>query len=77
MPDLAGHYFYADHCRGWIRSFRYQNGRAVDARRWNIAESLSPTSFGTDGAGELHVASLSGEVYRIVPPPASGSTLRR
>ena len=77
MPKLNGHYFYADHCRGWIRSFRYQDGRAIDARRWNIEESLSPTSFGTDDAGELLVASLSGEVFRIVPHPPSDGTSRR
>ena len=90
LPALAGHYFYADHCRGWIRSFRYLDGRAVEPRRWTIEmdrvevvsgerrqASLSPSSFGTDGAGELHVVSLSGEVYRVVPGPATPGVPRR
>ena len=27
IPELDGHYFYADWCGGWIRSFRYDDGR--------------------------------------------------
>jgi glucose/arabinose dehydrogenase len=30
IPELIGHYFYADWCRGWVRSFRYTNGEAAD-----------------------------------------------
>src|SRR6185295_15178485 len=26
IPDLQGHYFYADYCSGWVRSFRLQEG---------------------------------------------------
>ncbi len=76
MPELAGHYFYADHCRGWIRSFRYRNGRTTDERRWTHDADLQPTTFGTDGAGEMYVASLSGEVYRITVAAASGGAPR-
>ncbi len=68
IPDLQGHYLYADFCEGWVRSFRYQNGRASGQADW---PSLRPgggvPSFGEDAAGELYVLSTNGGVYRIVP----------
>jgi glucose/arabinose dehydrogenase len=68
IPDLQGHYFYADYCEGWVRSFRYENGRATEQADW---PSLRPggqvPSFGEDAAGELYVLSTYGGVYRIVP----------
>ena len=30
IPALQGHYFYADYCQGWVRSFRLQDGQAVE-----------------------------------------------
>ncbi len=64
-PELAGHYFYADHCKGWIRSFSFERGRVVDHKQWRLTERLQPSAFGVDAAGELYVVSLTGEVYRI------------
>jgi hypothetical protein len=64
-PRLRGHYFYADHCKGWIRSFRLVDDQVRDHRQWQIDERLQPSAFGLDGAGELYVVSLSGEIYRI------------
>jgi len=67
IPALAGHYFYADYCEGWIRSFRYSSGDLVDAREWFPAGSLNRiTSFGEDASGELYVLSGTGIVYRLV-----------
>ena len=66
MSALAGHYFYADYCRGWVRSFRVSNGRAVDHRDW-LTGLGSITSFGVDAVGELYVTSGNGRVYRLEP----------
>ena len=33
VPALAGLYFYADYCQGWVRSFRYQGGAAGSVYR--------------------------------------------
>lgn len=67
IPSLAGVYFYADYCKGWVRSFRYANGAATEPREW---ASLKPggqiTSFGQDAEGELYVIVQGGTVYRIV-----------
>lgn len=65
IPALRGHYFYADYCEGWIRSFRYASGQAADARSWELENVGSVTSFGEDGRGELYVVSTRG-VYKIV-----------
>lgn len=69
LPQLAGHYFYADFCATWVRSFRYDGGQAVDQRDWSNA--LMPgsgiSSFGEDSEGELYIMTLGGNLYRIVP----------
>jgi len=56
IPGIRGHYFYSDYCTGFLRSFRYENGAAVDQKDWGLTMSLV-TSFGVDAAGELYVLS--------------------
>ncbi len=69
LPELAGHYFYADWCRGWIRSFRYEDDEVVDHQDWSEqldAEMVS--SFALDGDAELLVLdTAAGSVSRVVP----------
>jgi glucose/arabinose dehydrogenase len=69
IPALRGHYFYADYCEGWIRSFRYADGAATDARSWELENVGNVSSFGEDARGELYVISLAGSVHRIVAAP--------
>jgi glucose/arabinose dehydrogenase len=66
IAALRGHYFYADYCQGWIRSFRYAGGQAADARSWQVESVGNITSFGEDSRGELYVMSSGGGVYKIV-----------
>ena len=56
IPGIRGHYFYSDYCAGFLKSFRYQNGTAVDQKDWGLTNS-SVTSFGLDFAGELYMMS--------------------
>jgi len=68
VPSLRGHYLYADFCAGFVRSFRFAGGMAVDEREW---PALAPpergvTSFGEDADGEVYVLVADGAVYRIV-----------
>lgn len=56
IPGIRGHYFYSDYCSGFLRSFRYENGVAVDQKDWGLSMGLV-TSFGVDLAGELYVLS--------------------
>ncbi|MEO6057740.1 MAG: PQQ-dependent sugar dehydrogenase [Gemmatimonadales bacterium] len=68
IPALQGHYFYADYCRGWVRSFRLENGQAVEVQQWpSLAPGGAVPSFGRDAAGELYVLTAEGRVFRIVP----------
>jgi glucose/arabinose dehydrogenase len=69
IPELDGHYLYADWCYGWIRSFRYADGAALDERDWSgDLEPGTISSFGHDADGELLVLGWdAGTVSRIVP----------
>ena len=68
IPALQGHYFYADYCEGWVRSFRLQDGLAVEPQRWpTLAAGGAVPGLGQDAAGELYVLSAEGRVFRIVP----------
>jgi glucose/arabinose dehydrogenase len=67
IQGLQGTYFYADFCSGWIRSFRYQNGGAVDEAEWAaLFTGENVTSFGEDALGELYIVVAEGRIYRIV-----------
>lgn len=66
-PSLRGHYFYADYCNGWIRSFRWDGSQAVDRKEWDVGSIGNVTSFGEDAARELYVTSANGKVYRFAP----------
>jgi hypothetical protein len=77
LPILAGRYFYADFCKGWVRSFRYVNG-VVQDQYDHTADLFGTTlgnidSFGEDTRGELYVVLRAGargsSVYRIAPGP--------
>lgn len=69
IPDLIGHYFYADWCRGWIRSFRFADGEAADRQDWSgDLEVGTVSSFGRDADGELLVLGWdAGTLSRIIP----------
>jgi glucose/arabinose dehydrogenase len=70
LPILEGRYFWADLCRGWVKSFRVENGAAVDLTDYTPQFGLlsSPSSFGEDGLGELYITTQGdGSVYRIAP----------
>jgi hypothetical protein len=67
---LAGHYFYTDWCRGWLRSFRYVGpGTITVHREWPVGDIGNPLGFGEDAAGELYIASQNGTVYRLERAP--------
>jgi len=66
LPGLEGHYFYADYCQGWIRSFLFRGGSLVQHRQWDIPFSGSILSFGLDSAGELYVLTGNSRVSKLV-----------
>ena len=77
LPWLRGHYFYADFCAGWVKSFRNDDGVASQQRDWAAAidPPSFPTSFGVDGLGELYVLG-SGSVEAVRAHQEGGVRLR-
>ena len=68
IPSIRGVYFYSDYCTGFIRSFRFQNGAAVDEKAWpELEPGDNVTSFGEDAMGELYVVTSGGRIYRFAP----------
>ncbi len=69
LPELDGHYFYADWCTGWIRSLRLAEGSVSDTVDWSdqLGAAGQVTSFGLDAAGELLFTTFEGSLARIVP----------
>lgn len=69
IPEFHGHYFFADWCKSFVRSFRLVDGTVRDQFDWTpeMPELGQVTSFGLDNDGELYAVNWSGEVYRIVP----------
>lgn len=68
IPAIRGFYFYADYCQGWVRSFRYSNGAALEVSNWpGLDRNLQLASFGEDAVGELYLIDLGGEIFRIDP----------
>jgi glucose/arabinose dehydrogenase len=74
MPSLRGTYFYGDYCAGFVRSFVISGGAPTNQLDWTSqidpSGSLSGalSSFGVDADGEIYIASLNGDVLKIVPP---------
>lgn len=66
-PAIQGTYFYADFCAGFVRSFRLNNGSAVEQTEWPLLAAPSITSFGQDDSGELYILTKGGKVFRMVP----------
>jgi len=71
IPEMNGHYFYADWCAGWVKSFVYDGENTTLPQDWTEAfgEDIGQIdSFGVDGAGELLIVmSDTGTIHRIVP----------
>ncbi len=68
IPEFHGHYFFADWCKSFVRSFRLDDGSVFD--QFDHTDDLGlgqVTSFGLDNDGELLVVNWDGELHRIVP----------
>jgi glucose/arabinose dehydrogenase len=67
VPDLVGRYVFGDYCQGWIRSFRFDDGRAQSLLELPVGRIGNITSFGEDAHRELYALTADGRVYRFVP----------
>jgi glucose/arabinose dehydrogenase len=69
IPELDGHYFHGDWCRGLMESFRYDNGEVTDIVDWTEELDVEmPSSFGVDTDGEVLIVDWGAEaLLRVVP----------
>lgn len=69
IPEFYGHYFFADWCKGFVRSLRLDDGRVVDQFDWTteLAALGQVTSFGLDNDAELYAVNWDGQLFKIVP----------
>ena len=73
VPELNGHYFFADWCAGFVRSIDTATGQVTD---WTptIGNLGAINSFGVDASGELYIVVQEGRllvtggaIYKVVP----------
>ncbi|MEE8331380.1 MAG: PQQ-dependent sugar dehydrogenase [Acidimicrobiia bacterium] len=69
IPELNGHYFYADWCNGWVRSFRHVDGAATQTEDWtqDLFNAGQVQTFGFDSTGEMYIGNHEGLIYKVVP----------
>lgn len=74
IPDLQGHYFFADYCSSLVWSFTYSGGvmgplidRSSEMFASDGGKAELVSAFGEDADGELYICDHLGEIYRIVP----------
>ena len=66
LPEFTGRYVYSDYCAGFVRSFRYWNGQAVEKVEWIVPNAVGRVlSFGEDAAKEVYAITGSGKIYRL------------
>jgi glucose/arabinose dehydrogenase len=68
-----GAYFYADNSTRIVQVIDYKDGKVVE--NTNIGKlTESPTSFGSDLAGNVYIVGREGHVYRLTSPDLIPST---
>ncbi len=81
IPELYGHYLFADYCSGRIWSLEHDGDTVTSFTEWTDQINPSwpdtigaPASFGEDGFGELYVVdrgggTSGGEIWKIIADP--------
>ncbi len=69
IPELVGHYMYADWCSVFVSTLRYDGSEVADIVDWtsDLTELGQVTSFAVDHDGEMLTVNWDGEIHRIVP----------
>lgn len=69
LPDLVGHYFYADYCAGDLLSFEWDLGVVRSEKNWTseLGKVGSVTSFAVDSSNRLYILNDGGALLRLAP----------
>ncbi len=66
MPELAGHYLYADYVTGKLWALRYDEAKRKVVANRSIAGNIKPVfSFGEDEAGDVYFMVDAGTLHRF------------
>lgn len=65
IPELNGHYLYADWCSGWVRSFTMSGGTASEPIPW-LEDVGQVNGFGIDQEGEVYLLTFDGAIKKLV-----------
>jgi quinoprotein glucose dehydrogenase len=69
VPELAGHYLYADYVTGKLWALRYDEAKKKVVANHSIAGNIRPVfSFGEDESGEVYFLVDAGTVHRFASP---------
>jgi glucose/arabinose dehydrogenase len=79
IPSLQGQYFFADFCTDRIWTLVWDGAGSTVGDPVDRSAELAPdagaiadvVAFGEDGFGELYIADIVGEVFRVVPEPGA------
>jgi len=71
LPTLLGRYVYGDLCTGDIRSFRanVRDQLTFGDRSTGVVLGYGVDSFGLGAGGQIYISLITGNVYRLAPPP--------
>ena len=65
LPELAGRYFYADVCGGYLKSFLATGNGIIEQRDCKIDDIGRIVSFGQDAQGDLYLLTGGGAIHKI------------
>lgn len=78
FTDLEGYYFFGDYGYGDVWILKYDGSTVSDFEEVTDGDLLTDigtidniTSFGEDALGNLYIVDRDGDIYRVVPEPAS------
>ena len=66
LPELTGHYFYSDFCRGWLASLSGNPQSGFRTHAWDMPALGNVLSFGEDASGELYILTAAGRVLKLI-----------
>jgi hypothetical protein len=65
---MQGHYLFTDYCAGQLYTLKDNGAGGFDQLQVNSSGNFGYVAFGEDSAGEVYIADIGGEIFRLVDP---------
>lgn len=65
---MQGHYLFTDYCAGQLYTLKDNGLGGFDELEVNSSGNFGYVAFGEDANGEVYLADIGGEIYRLVDP---------